>query len=314
MRLGDYRYQRINESSYDDLCFISSSAFGIDPGVSYFSFKNRTKCFGASHLGYIAYHNHTNEPAAFYGVYAYPVECNGTKYTGVQSGDTMTHKKHMGKGLFTSLANMTYELAQQEKIDFVFGFPNENSYHGFVKKLGWTHEGFIQLFKITVLTIPLLKVFKKLEFLSGLKAIWVKFIVGLYNGNKTCSFQSNETKNKLHIRHSTEFIEYKNFGGSFMIKIGGKLLWCKADGLLYVGDVEECSEVEFMVVLRGLKGFARLIGSDQIQFGYSKGSQGYKLLSKFIEPESGAAYGYRNFSNEIDAGELNYSLADLDTF
>src|SRR6478609_7777542 len=90
---NDYRFERINESHYVDLCRISRSAFGFDPGLSFYQNKNKTGSFGERHLGYIAY-SATGEPAAFYGVYAHPVEYNGKIISAVQSGDTMTHKNH----------------------------------------------------------------------------------------------------------------------------------------------------------------------------------------------------------------------------
>ncbi len=58
-------------------------------------------------------------------------------YKGLLSLNTATHPEHRGKGLFTKLANMTYELAKEERYDFVIGVANQNSTHGFLKKLGF---------------------------------------------------------------------------------------------------------------------------------------------------------------------------------
>lgn len=51
--------------------------------------------------------------------------------------NTATHPEYQGKGLFTKLAEMTYETAAVAGIDAVFGVANANSTSGFVRKLGF---------------------------------------------------------------------------------------------------------------------------------------------------------------------------------
>lgn len=66
-----------------------------------------------------------------------PVSYNikGTTKRGLLSLNTATHAEHRGKGLFTQLANRTYEEAQKLGYEFVIGVANQNSTHGFLKKL-----------------------------------------------------------------------------------------------------------------------------------------------------------------------------------
>lgn len=54
---------------------------------------------------------------------------------------TMTHPDFQKQGIFTFLAEEVYKKCQSEGFGFVYGFPNENSYHGFTNKLGWTGFG-----------------------------------------------------------------------------------------------------------------------------------------------------------------------------
>lgn len=62
---------------------------------------------------------------------------NGKVKKGLLSLNTATHADHRGKGLFTQLANRTYEYAKQLGYEFVIGVANQNSTHGFLKKLGF---------------------------------------------------------------------------------------------------------------------------------------------------------------------------------
>jgi GNAT superfamily N-acetyltransferase len=74
------------------------------------------------------------------GIYAvFPVAClvAGKSCVGAQSLDTMTDRRYRGRGLFVDLARGVYKRAEDERVAFVYGFPNGNSAHGFFTKLGW---------------------------------------------------------------------------------------------------------------------------------------------------------------------------------
>lgn len=51
--------------------------------------------------------------------------------------NTATHPDFQGKGLFTRLAELTYENAAADGFDLVYGVANANSTPGFVRKLGF---------------------------------------------------------------------------------------------------------------------------------------------------------------------------------
>lgn len=50
---------------------------------------------------------------------------------------TMVAESHRKFGLFTTLAQETYKMAQDAHVDFVMGFPNSQSTPGFRKRLNW---------------------------------------------------------------------------------------------------------------------------------------------------------------------------------
>jgi GNAT superfamily N-acetyltransferase len=59
----------------------------------------------------------------------------------VLSLHTLTHPAFQRQGIFTFLAEEVYKKCQSEGFSFVYGFPNENSYHGFTNRLRWTGFG-----------------------------------------------------------------------------------------------------------------------------------------------------------------------------
>jgi len=56
---------------------------------------------------------------------------------GAQSLDTVTHPEYRHKGVFQTLAKKTYEQAANEGVHIVYGFPNQYSYPGFIRRLDW---------------------------------------------------------------------------------------------------------------------------------------------------------------------------------
>lgn len=57
--------------------------------------------------------------------------------------NTVTHPKYQGLGLFTKLASKTYE--ESSRFSMVVGVANQNSFPGFVKKLGFSLLGNLNL-------------------------------------------------------------------------------------------------------------------------------------------------------------------------
>lgn len=72
-----------------------------------------------------------------------PTQMNigGRIVAGAQSLDTMTHPEFRGQGLFVKLADHCYQQAVAEGCAMVYGFPNENSYPGFTRRLNFQHVG-----------------------------------------------------------------------------------------------------------------------------------------------------------------------------
>ena len=77
------------------------------------------------------------EMAGHYATIPVKMKLDGKVVKGLLSLNTATHPKHQGKGLFTKLANATYDYAKENGYKFVIGVANANSTHGFLKKLGF---------------------------------------------------------------------------------------------------------------------------------------------------------------------------------
>ena len=309
-----YALRRVTESDVDLLVEISESAFGIRPSREYYINKNLTSSFGEPYLGYIAL-DIQNKPAAFYGVYACELVLDGKKIKAVQSGDTMTHKSHTGKGLFTKLDELTYELCKRNGIYFVFGFPNYNSYPGFVKKLGWVCPGKLNEYRIKVFTIPLVKLSKKVKPFNLLFSIWKRLVNSFYKTNDWVFENSVLELGVGGVHRDQNFVSYKvENGGSYFIMIDGVRLWLKTDGFLFIGDIEMDKIVSFEVFVKKLKRYAFLVGADIVLFQTVPATKLDKAFSSIMNPSEAFPYGFCSFNDLVDPSIFKYNMCDLDTF
>lgn len=65
--------------------------------------------------------------------------CDGTVYRVVQSCDTAVDPEYRGCGIFSKMIAQAQTLFAEAGYDAMVGYPNGNSYHGFMK-LGWTEQ------------------------------------------------------------------------------------------------------------------------------------------------------------------------------
>ncbi|MBL0104473.1 MAG: GNAT family N-acetyltransferase [Bacteroidetes bacterium] len=309
----EYTFKRLSPEYYKDLVYISKSAFGIDPGLEYYRLKNQTEVFGEPNLGFIAYDS-AGEPAAFYGVYACPMIIDGKTLVAAQSGDTMTHKSHTGKGLFTTLAKMTYALAKEKGVKFIYGFPNYNSYPGFVKKLDWICPEKLVEFRTRQMTLPLVKIVKKVKVFSPLYSIYSKIILSLLT-KQTGIFRASVLEGGIgSVDRTEQYGKYKQQSRSFFIELAGCKMWLKFDGFLMIGDIERKENFDYKKWWSKLQRLAFFLGADTILFQTMSSTFIHKKLSEFLPATEAFPTGYLILDPSVDPSKFKYVLGDVDTF
>jgi len=309
-----YRFEKLESETVSDLIPIYQQAFGICITSDKLRLKQDTSVFGPSFVGYIAYAEN-NEPAAFYGVFPCLLEYKGQKYLVAQSGDTMTHPAHTGKGLFTQLALKTYEYCKENGIHLVFGFPNQNSYPGFVKKLGWVHFDDMEVYTIRAPGFSWYRIRKYLKLSDALHKRRGNRILNKQKPGKpfTSSCQSEDVP---VIDHSADFFKYKTYEKNYLLNIEGLNVWLKFDtDFLYVGDIEKSSEEKTLRVIRALKSLARRMFIPHIRFQGSTGTPLSQFFAKHGQKmEAKHPIGGVHFGHEIPLEKIKFTMADNDTF
>lgn len=311
-----YRKERISESRLNDLVYLYQKSFGKKIEIGFLKKKFNTQAFGASYIGYIAYDEVSNEPAAFYGVFPHLVIKNGIKTLVAQSGDTMTNPAHQGKGLFTGLARLTYELAEKEGIKLIWGIPNKNSYPGFTKKLNWVDKGPLIKFAKKVNTLPIEKAIRKLniQFLNRLYFGFCKLM--FIQSIEKKGFEKPESK-VLALLKDPDYFKYKQyFDNRMVLKYKNELIWVKIENGLLIGDYSFTSSKSFTEFVQSLKLKCFLLGITEISFICNSNHPLYNdLLSEHsLRSEESLPYCFLSGQDDQLGSELAISFSDLDTF
>lgn len=308
-----YQYKRVDESCYSDLVSLFKSAFGQTTTVAYYQNKFNTAYLGVKHLGFLAY-DESNQPAAFYGVFPYMMEYKGKKILGAQSGDTMTHPKHAGKGLFTTLGKMTNLLAKQEGVQLMFGLPNKFSYRGLVKSLQWSHVSDMRNYTLKVFTFPLSAICKKYPFLLPLYNRYVNFKLKGMKAEASFFKSSAIYKDNGGVCRDDAFYNYKKFYNNHIIRLGKHNVWFKVDGALFIGDIEyiEGADIKFLIDLIEMLAFR--LGCIEVVFPVCTGTLWDLSLNPILSSSKGLALCLIDLQSGLPLDKFKFSAADFDTF
>ncbi len=156
-------------------------------------------------------------------------ECEGTVYRVVQSCDTAVDPEYRGCGIFSKMIVCAQKLFAEEGYDAMVGYPNGNSYHGFLK-LGWEEQARTMkyFYPCCVKKVAEEMLSKNLPgFLDPLANMWRVLHTGRYSGKKSdyaitrsehinaeeyLSFLENEG---FRIRITQEYLDWKLSAGYF---------------------------------------------------------------------------------------------------
>ena len=313
--MNDYIFERVDANNLRSLVQLYHECFKVKVNSEFLIRKFDTQSFGRSFIGFIAFHSTTKKAVGYYGVFPLIGLIENRKLLIAQSGDTMTHPDHQGKGLFTILAKLTCELARNEGINFVFGFPNKNSYPGFIKKLGWDHYNNINNYVIKTGALPFDKLVKKFPLLKNLYELILKRRIKSYLNSEYCqnSLQSQDYAGG-HIPHDNLFYHYKSYFVNYQVKLKNHCGVIKVDGRLWVGDLDCNDEESFFEDIEFLTTIARRTGCSSVYFSFFDNCLQDQYMKRRFQPNSSMPAGCLNLLEEKLGQKFRYTALDFDTY
>jgi len=314
--MQEYNFQRIENNSYKKIKKLLFRSFGLRKSMSFIKSKYDTNIFGAANIGYFAYDKNLR-PAAYYGVFPIKIIIDSQEYLAAQSGDTMTDPLHRNKGLFTQLALKTYNLAKENNIQLIYGFPNNNSLPGFVKKLNWNITGYMQDFTLINKSWPLYELCSKFKFLLPLYHIICYLKLSRYKieltENDVNKFNQEIITNC--VKKDINFFIYKlrNKHNRF-IKIWDFNLIINTQFHLLIGAVGYFDKDRTDDFIDVLKLLSKKIGCKTVIISVNKKHWLYDYLFEKIVPVEKTPIGFYSINPNIDFKKISFSLVDYDTF
>jgi GNAT superfamily N-acetyltransferase len=308
-----YTVKRLNVNSIADISRLDALVYQRKPAIEFFLKKYNTVYTGAKYIGFIAYNNQ-NQPIAFYGVIPTLLWYNGHTILAAQSADTMTHPEYRNMGLFTELANLTYDLCSEENIQLVFGFPNQNSLPGFINKLNWQVLETMDRFQIHVKKIiPFEKIVHKYPALKSLYNIYKARILKKHLKPAHGIANSVLADNYSGVFRDDKYFSYKSYSPAIVIQINSTLLWIKLDNGLQVGDMTVIGE-DFAEVMKKLVKLARKLGVAQIHFHVSPQPTLHALFAQHYAANLSYPVIFKDLKGYIKTEKIKFTLADIDIF
>jgi hypothetical protein len=311
VKTREYTIVRLNQDNLKDLARLHSEVYATSK-EGYFLKKYNTVYTGVQNVGFIAY-NRANQPVAYYGVIPCFIQHGSEVMLAAQSADTMTHPKHRYKGMFVELSNMAFDLCREVGIRLIFGFPNQNSYHGAVNKLGWKMTGSLDCFTIPVNSLPLQSFSQKFK-LENLYSKYVDFVL-----KKKLTLLAGVKNSVLNdgfagVHRSHDYLHYKTYSSSKVISINNSKIWISIRHNLQIGDMENVNETNFISVIDQLKILAKRLGLQQIQFHCSLGTNLHHLFAAAYKPTPSFPMLFQDFRTTIQSEKVKFTFADIDIF
>jgi hypothetical protein len=308
-----YSIKRLDKNRLKDLAVLYTAVYNCRASKNYFLKKYDTSYTGVENVGYIAY-DQGKKPVAFYGVIPCFIQYENQIILAAQSADTMTHPSHRCKGLFKKLATITFDLCRMSGIAFIFGFPNQNSYHGLLS-LGWEKMETMERFVIPVNSFSLESLLYKRKWTRWLYKYYAAKVLKKYFYSLEGLPNSIADDKWGRVYRDEKYLYYKTYTSSEVIKIGESKIWIKFQNGLVIGDAEMVyNDKEFDKVMNEIKKIAKRLGISQICFQASPGTCLYNLFARKYNSFLSFPILFLDLSSDLPLSKIKFTFADMDIF
>lgn len=312
--MKEYQFVRIGSGDYDKIQLLYSTAFNQKESLQYIENKYDTSMFGLRDVGFLAL-TADGSPAAYYGVFPLRLCYRGSELSGAQSGDTMTSPAHQKKGLFTQLAKASYQLAEENGVKIVFGFPNENSYPGFKNKLAWQFTGRMNNYVIINNTLPFCELVYKYMALGHLYRAFVhkslvQYLLPVNEENmRLLDTIESGVKKDLH------FASYKMKSPDiYLLRYDGFTMFVKVSNHLQIGAVSLFEKTQSTAFIAAVKKLGKMLGCGKTILSLSNNHWLHACLQGCLPATEGMPVGFYTIAPGLELKEFAFCLADFDTF
>ncbi|MEP6845015.1 MAG: GNAT family N-acetyltransferase [Panacibacter sp.] len=308
----EYHIARLSEENIGDVEQLHVAVYKKQPAKDHFKKKYNTTYTGVSNIGYLAYNNN-GIPIAFYGVIPCFIKNENNILLAAQSADTMTHPDYRLKGMFVELSNLCFELCRTNKIKLVFGFPNQNFYQAAINKPGWKFTEIMDRFTISVKTVKLKSIFSKFVITRKIYHKYEILVLKKYMANDSGVENSVIKDGYAGVYRNKDYLAYKSYSSTQVIKIGASKIWIKVSTNITVGDIE-LNENNIDEILLTIKKIAASLRMPVIYFHACKQTTLHQLFAERFAATPSFPVLFQDFGSELSPEKIKFTFADIDIF
>ena len=308
----EFRFERFTDERLHDFQELFRKVFNRTLSIQYIQKKYDNSLHNGKYLGFLAYTS-GDLPVGFFGVTFYQLEYRGKCHTAAQCGDVMTDPEYQGKGLFTELGRMTQDLARQENLSLIYAFPNQNSFPGFIGKLGWRVTGNMRCYIVPVKALPFESVLRKLGFAGIYRKFAERTIRPLLSTDRVLASTFIDEEHG-GVRHDQRFFNYKSYTDNYALSLHDCKVWIKVNGAIHVGDMEDVEDEKRVKVMVALKRLARRLGVNRIIFQTSAETHLDRYLSRYYTGTDSFPIIFYDIASPVSLEKLQFTYGDLDSF
>jgi Acetyltransferase (GNAT) domain len=136
-----WRVERYSPGDEEEVLGLFRTVFGKSRSVEHWIWQFRDNPYGGPFVS-IARRESDGAVIGSYSVMPLMLNVTGKQVPACQSVDTAVHPDHRGQRVFEKTASDCYAWCESQNLKAVVGFPNANSYPGFVRSLGWRRIAF----------------------------------------------------------------------------------------------------------------------------------------------------------------------------
>jgi hypothetical protein len=292
----NYNLVRLSSDNIGFLNLLYLSVYRHKKPQDYFRLKYDTKYTGAEFIGFFAVAK--GKPVAFYGIVPTLVSIGGKKVLAAQSCDAMTDSAFRRLGLFIELAEATHELAMRENIHFLYGFPNQNSRHGLIQKLGFTVCETMNRYSIKLGDNLYKKVFRRLSNYRHIKRHDIIENAYIEQGFDGVIYDSN-------------YFNYKSYNRNFLIKAENYCCWVNHKKELLIGSIGVVNSEDLKNIIHRIEKETKALA---LVFMTSPNTPLDRTLNNFAPCEKGFDIIIKDLSGEHSLENLKFQFSDVDIF
>lgn len=297
---NDYTVKRISRNDIPGLERLFNQVYKRPLPDGYFEKKLGTSYAGLEYAGFLA-SDHKGEIVASLCMVPCVILIKGAGIRSAQLTDGMTLASLRRAGLFGQLASSIIDLAKENEIELLFGFPNQDAFPALLKN-GWVWKEDIDRFEIPVKR----SINWYYNRLIGRKGSGFKKRSGNIHSVLRDGFDGLERNN--------EYLDYKlSLGNYGLIESSKGKAWVKAGSDLSVGDMEVEDE--------GFDGLMKLISREavknaasKIHFQCSRGSRLHHLFGKRYRATPSFPVVIKKINPNLNTDRIRFTYADIDIF